>query len=220
MRKILAVLAATSTINIHAADWFQGIVSSVQTGVTIFIHFQTYLNDYEDSKIDVNVKSYTFTTNVRYPIGNQTYQTQWRVFIDQNGVYQYRTQQTINAVPGQLITTPFEIGTDGLPLTKRQWACSEHTATTWFEASSSSMLTLKAKHNILKYAQYASHAPTSYKAEVMTIGRMWEATCSANPVIAYVPWSVTKTFQRHQEIAVDYTGTNIEVEDMWGRYLP
>ncbi|HXD11955.1 MAG TPA: hypothetical protein VN653_17945, partial [Anaerolineales bacterium] len=142
---LIAFIVLTTTTALGQANVLvEGYVQGIDTLVQVRVRVPTFAGDYEESVVVTGVERYQYDTQVSYPIGGQVYQTRWRVFMNDTGAYQYRRQSWINGAEQPLLADEFEVGVSyGLPLTKRNWACSVHTASTWYEASSKSSLGLR-----------------------------------------------------------------------------
>ena len=214
------IITALITMPAYSADmsgWVSGVASGVDTLVNIASHIWVYSQDYEDANTTVSIDRYYYETTTSYPLAGMTYKGTWLVFIDKNGVYQYSQTFVSTGSAPTINTTPFLIGGNGgLPLTRRMWNCSQHTATTWYDANSMSQLSFVLKNTITKPATFANHAPATYETLVKCAGRWWNAVCGPT-VITYSSWNNSTSVPRNGTAGFSYDGINIEIEDIAGK---
>jgi hypothetical protein len=220
-RQIAVVLAlglAGATLNANPI-WVTGVVAGISTAVSISIHLNTYLQDYEDSKIDVGIDNYTYENTVEYPMISTTYNSRWRVYTSISGNYRWRKTVKQNGTVIEDSTEEFELGTSGLPLMKRVWNCSVHTATAWYSAHSESSLYFYLKHTVTHYPTYVTNLPSSYEGILYIFGDLWPGICGPAP-ITYMGMQQSKGVQRNNRTTMECETANLEIDQFWGRSNP
>ena len=216
MKRISCTLALLTT-TLNAGDWVQGIMSGVDTMVTVAIHTHVYLEDWEDSQLTTHLDRYEYYTDMKYPLGNHFYSTKWLMFRDVADAPRYETREVYDNVVKPIVYEAFEIGmSTGKPMTKRQWKCNYMSPTVWYDAHSTGSMRFKLKHTVTKAAQFASRAPSQHEWQVYTLGWMWNPECGPIPT-GTGSWSTTQTIQRNQFTVVEYDATNVEVNDIYSR---
>ena len=187
------------------------VVQGLNTAVTITDRIVTYANDYEDSLIDVGVKSYQYTSWVHYPIPNLNYHHEWYAFQDQAGSFHYSYVFFANGVVIFQSGTPYELAGQGLPLTKREWSCTIPNQA--FGASHSSLI-FRARHRVTKPSVYAFNMTGYYTVDLRFRGIQFGSTCSAPDSTEEKGGAQTFTLARNGMKDVTYGKTNLSIDDL------
>ena len=112
---LLSLLPLTP-VKADVGDWVEGVAQGVDTIVSAAIYIHTYLNDYESSVAVTTPERYQYDSDVLYRYGNNYYASQWLVYRDWNGVFQYRSYKVKDGVKQPVSSEVFEVGgSEGLP---------------------------------------------------------------------------------------------------------
>lgn len=195
----------------QANVWVEGLVRSVSTFVSINDRIFTYQQDYEDYTITIGIDSYNFWTTTTYTAGGQVYKAYYHVFRDANKITQYESIFDMNGVVS-VDKTPFEIGTDALPITKRQWSCVRPGVT----SSSTSTLKFYVAHKVNRYAIYAGKVQSMFEVSGRAEGPTWLWTCQ-DGASGFGAWEQMTQVGRNSETTLSYSATNLEVARLYGK---